>query len=503
MANNNPVADQENGLEQTTFAEEKPADVPPDGGYGWVCVACASVINANSWGVNSSYGVFLSHYLENDIFVNTTPIEYAFIGGLSMSCCLLIAPLVTHLIHLYGNKVTLFSGVVIQTSSFIGASFATKKWHIILSQGVCFGLGMGMIFISCVGIIPQWFLRRRSIANSIGAAGSGMGGLVYSLAAGAMIPSIGLGWTFRVLGLLSFSMNVVAATLLRDRNKAVGSRYRAFHFPLLRRPEFLLLLGWGAFSMLGYVAILFSLPNYARSIGLSAHQGSIVGALLNLGQGLGRPAVGLASDRFGRINMAAFFTFFCGIVCFAVWIPALNMGVLCFFAILVGTVAGTFWTTVAPVCAEVLGLQELPGGLTLTWVALVPPTTVSEPIALLLKDDSKTSWIYLYAQIFAGLAYLAAGVCVWLIRGWKIGDNERLEMQKATSSMVNISGVSQPPKPEISLPGNGATNIEKPTADLPITPHNQKPNPSLPASNSVQIWALMPLLRRMVSNSLV
>ena len=29
------------------------ADVPPDGGYGWVCVGCSFMINAHSWGLNS------------------------------------------------------------------------------------------------------------------------------------------------------------------------------------------------------------------------------------------------------------------------------------------------------------------------------------------------------------------------------------------------------------------------------------------------------------------
>jgi hypothetical protein len=28
-------------------------DVPPDGGYGWVCTACLFLINAHTWGVNS------------------------------------------------------------------------------------------------------------------------------------------------------------------------------------------------------------------------------------------------------------------------------------------------------------------------------------------------------------------------------------------------------------------------------------------------------------------
>jgi hypothetical protein len=32
----------------------KPVDVPPDGGYGWVCTACVFLINAHTWGVNSA-----------------------------------------------------------------------------------------------------------------------------------------------------------------------------------------------------------------------------------------------------------------------------------------------------------------------------------------------------------------------------------------------------------------------------------------------------------------
>lgn len=28
-------------------------DEPPDGGYGWVCVACVFLLNAHTWGINS------------------------------------------------------------------------------------------------------------------------------------------------------------------------------------------------------------------------------------------------------------------------------------------------------------------------------------------------------------------------------------------------------------------------------------------------------------------
>lgn len=198
---------------------------------------------------------------------------------------LIISPLVTIFVRKFGTQISLLVGICFETAGFLGASWADKIWHLFLSQGLSFGFGMGFLFVASVGIVPQWFSKRRSFANSIAAAGSGIGGLVYSLAADAMIKSVGLGWAFRMLAIVSCIVNAICTILVRDRNKAVGAVQLAFDVRLFKRVEFLLFLGWGFFSMLGYIVLLFSLPNYARSVGLTAQQGSTVGALLNLAQG--------------------------------------------------------------------------------------------------------------------------------------------------------------------------------------------------------------------------
>lgn len=248
---------------------------------------------------------------------------------------LIISPLATVAARKFGTQATLSIGILFETAGLLGASWANKIWHLFLSQGLSFGFGMGFLFVASVGIVPQWFSKRRSFANSIAAAGSGIGGLIYSLATNAMIKSIGLGWAFRILAIVSCAANVICTILVRDRNKAVGSVQLAFDVRLFQRVEFLLLLGWGFFSMLGYIVLLFSLPNYAKSVGLSAQQGSVIGALLNLGQGksdltqmssltrancvgLGRPFVGYFSDAAGRINLAGACTFLAGLFCFVI-----------------------------------------------------------------------------------------------------------------------------------------------------------------------------------------
>ena len=76
----------------------------------------------------------------------------------------------------YGTRTTLLIGVFLETLSLVGASFATKIWQLFLSQGICFGWGMGFQFVGSVSIIPQWFTKRRSVANGIATGGSGFGG---------------------------------------------------------------------------------------------------------------------------------------------------------------------------------------------------------------------------------------------------------------------------------------------------------------------------------------
>ncbi|KAF2260126.1 putative MFS transporter [Lojkania enalia] len=410
---------------------------PPNGGYGWVCTLCVALINAHTWGMNSSYGVFLAHYLSTDTFPGATYLQYAIVGGLSISCAMLVSPLATLSTRYFGTHVSLSFGIALETAGLIGASFAYSIWHLFLSQGIAFGIGMGFLFVASVGIPPQWFTTKRSLANGISASGSGFGGLLYSLAAGAMIKSIGLPWCFRVLGLLAFGVNTICTILIRDRNKIIGSRQEAFDIKLFNRPEYLLLSGYGFFSMLGYIALVFSLADYAKSIGLNASQASVISAILNLGQGLGRPPTGYFSDNIGRMNMAGLTTFFCGLLAFLVWIFAKSYGVLIFYALVGGTVTGTFWATIGPVAVEVVGLRDLPSALNLEWLTIVLPCTFSEPIALQLVRGTGG---YLGAQLFIGFMYTAAALCVLFLRGWKVGEKNELARLK-NENLDEVNGL--------------------------------------------------------------
>ncbi|KAJ9361445.1 hypothetical protein DTO027B9_606 [Paecilomyces variotii] len=343
---------------------------PPDGDYGWVCV---------------SYGIFLAHYLTTNTYPGATDLDFAFVGGLSLSMAQFIAPAATIITREWGTRTTLGIGILLQSGALFGASWSTQVWQLFLSQALCFGFGMGMQFSATVGIIPQWFGRRRSLANGIGTAGSGIGGLVYSLATGALIQQWGTGW---------------------DWNKVIGAVQIAFHVSLLKRPEFLL-----------------TLLSYASSVGLTTSQGSILGAMFNLGGGLGRPVIGYVSDNFGRINTALVCTFLAGLFSLVIWIFTKSFGTLIFYALIGGAVASTFTTTVAPVGTEVVGLQLLPSALSIFWLLVVIPSTFAEPITLWLRTNNGAN--FLPAHVFTGFMFIAATISLWLVRAWKISELQK------------------------------------------------------------------------------
>ncbi|KAK2591268.1 hypothetical protein QQS21_011049 [Conoideocrella luteorostrata] len=373
---------------------------PPDGGYGWIIVGSCFTLNAFTWGVTASFGVYLSEYKRSDEFFNANSVDFGFIGGLNFSCAMLLAFPVTYLVRRLGLHPPMIIGCVLQGSGYIGASFASEPWHLYLTQGVLVGSGIGCIIIPSTAILSQWFSNRRTIANGISSAGSGVGGVAFTWGTAAMIRYQGLNWALRITGLISLSANILATILLRDRNRDIQPTQLAIDVGLLRRTKVWLLLLWAFVSMFGYITLLFSLSDYALAVGLSSTQATDVVGFLNVGTAIGRPIIGLISDHTSKVATAGILTFVCGVLCFALWLPTTSFGLMVLFAILCGAILGVFWMTIGPLSAEVEGLRNLPSLLALAWAATIIPTACAEFITLRLAELPAPT-TYLYPQIFA------------------------------------------------------------------------------------------------------
>lgn len=256
---------------------------------------------------------------------------------------MLVAPVVTILTRKFGIHKTMIVGLVFQSGGFIAASFATRIWQLHISQGVLIGCGIGFLYIPSLPILSQWFVRRRSLANGVSAAGSGVGGAAFAWGTEAIIQRFNIAWALRITGIIALFANLAATMTLRDRNHIIRPSQLGFDTTLLQRYDVLLLLAWAFVSMLGYVILLFSLSDFALSIGLTRAQATDVIGLLNIGTAIGRPVIGILSDKWSRIDTAGVLTLLCGLSCFAFWLPATSFGLTAFFAIICGAIVGVFW----------------------------------------------------------------------------------------------------------------------------------------------------------------
>lgn len=423
----------DNEDERTTIAKvftnkiTNEIELPPDGGYGWVCCACVTLVMFSTWGSNSSFGVYLAYYLNEDIFKGATKYDYALIAGLSVFLGQGLAPIVMVSFRVFGLKIPMYFGCVVMFAGLFLASFATKLWHLFLTQGVLYGISISFIFVPATTVLPGWFLKRRSFAMGLSLFGTGAGGVTYSLAVNKLIQETGnQRWALRIMSITCAITCGVAAFLLRQRNpvKPTGIKNwnatkehfkEMFSVSVLKRMNVQLITFWFLCAIFGYNLLIFTLSSYAIANGLSSHQGSSLTAIMNGAQSIGRPIIGLSGDKFGRTNLTATLTLFIVIFLFAFWIPATTYLQLIFFSILVGLLIGVGNVMNTVLVADIVGLDDFLSCWGYVNFANAPFLLVVEVIAqaLTVPGSSKP---YLHTQIFAGCCFTVAFMLIMTLR---------------------------------------------------------------------------------------
>lgn len=391
---------------------------PPDGGYGWVCVACTMCVCGTGWGLNSAYGIFLAHYLTYDVFPGATPLDYAYIGGIGIGSGLLAAPLANLAIRNLGLKPSLLIGTFLQLAGCIVASFATHIWHLYVSQGLLMGVAIIFLYAPAVTVPPQWFLKKRSLANGLTVAGSGIGGVLIMLTAQEWINKWGLAWCFRATAIMTFVINMTAVILIREISK-VKPTFAVWDFKYLKGVETNAYFLWLFFNLAGYVVMLYSMSPAAKAAGLTDNEATNISALLSAFMAIGRPFIGHFSDRYGRVNLVILSALGVIVLEYALWLPANSYGIYVAYSILNGFVLGTMWVGLGPIAAEIVGLSSFQ---TLSCMGMVVgmalPGFFSEVIAIKIRRDGDKP--YLWPIVYSSLAFFFSILCALVMREYSM-----------------------------------------------------------------------------------
>lgn len=72
-------------------------------------------------------------------------------------------------------RVAMITGAFLEVFGMFMTSLSSQYWHFILAQGLCVGLGSGLLSLTSLAIIPLYWQKRRMTAAGLAATGSGLG----------------------------------------------------------------------------------------------------------------------------------------------------------------------------------------------------------------------------------------------------------------------------------------------------------------------------------------
>jgi MFS family permease len=188
---------------------------PPDGGLrAWTIVLMSHLAGFNTFGFLNAYGVLQSYYVSS---LSLPPSTISWIGSLQAFLLLFVSFLSGRLTDAGYFQHLLVAGTLVNLIGFISLSFSTQYYQILLSQGVCIGLGGGMVFCPSMSIVGTYFDKKRSMALAVVAIGNSIGGLVFAAILQNCIPRYGFGWAMRICGIVAMCGLVPACLLMKER----------------------------------------------------------------------------------------------------------------------------------------------------------------------------------------------------------------------------------------------------------------------------------------------
>lgn len=184
----------------------------PDGGWGWVVVFSSLIISMIADGISFSFGLLYSEFL---IHFGATKSATSWIGSLFMAVPLLSGPIGSALVDRYGCRMMTIVGGVISGLGFVMSVFCNSIFTMYLTFGVVAGMGLGLCYVTAVVSIAYWFDKKRTLATSLGACGTGIGTFVYAPMTQYFINEYGWRGTVLLLAGTFFNMCVCGA-VMRD-----------------------------------------------------------------------------------------------------------------------------------------------------------------------------------------------------------------------------------------------------------------------------------------------
>ena len=238
---------------------------PPDGGLvAWTQALVAHLVIFNTWGYINSFGVFQTYYVST---LEHSLSDISWVGSVQIFLLFFVGTFSGRATDTDYFRLTFIIGTLLQLIGVFLTSICTTYWQFFLAQGICTGLGSGLLFCPTLALLPTFFTKNRALAVGIAASGTTTGGMVLPGIVEGLLPRIGFGWTLRVIGFVMLALQLLALVLSRTRLPPRKSG------PLVE---------WSAFTELPYVLFATGIffvfwGTYAAYYYISEYASTVIG----------------------------------------------------------------------------------------------------------------------------------------------------------------------------------------------------------------------------------
>jgi MFS family permease len=245
----------------------------------------------------------------------------AWIGVLSGGLVYLGAPMMTYVCQIYSVPLRyyLLVGWFISVAGLVAGAFCKSLVTLVITQGLCYGIGICIIEVPTLLVLNSWFVERRGLAYGILFAMTDLFGCTFCYIANSVLSRHGFKITLLVFAAVIFIIPGAGICLLTERvatstsqrlsnyqddlpqapipEQNCGTKLEATKSVIYyRRPFFYLLSLANLFQAFAFYLPFIFLPSFTVDLGYTTTQATTVLALANLAQVIGEFCFGKMSD---------------------------------------------------------------------------------------------------------------------------------------------------------------------------------------------------------------
>lgn len=366
-------------------------------------------------GFTLTYGAFQAYYRET-LLKNNSQSSISWIGTIQAWLLIFFGVMSGPLFDLGYFRSMLIIGNFLVVFGIMMLSLSTKYWQVFLSQGICMGLGAGLLYIPSLALVGIWFSKKRALAMGIVMSGIAVGGVIYIIMFDRLKKSAGFPTAIRAIGFVALAAALLSIPALLSGSSMLAQKRKRralFDKSALHDKLFLIFTASTFFTFLGYIVPYFYIPTYARQrLGSSDSLALYMLVFSIAGSFFGRLLSGVIAHYLGAIITWILCTSCSGILALC-WISIEKESTFIAFSVLWGFFSAALVTVPAAAFATITpDLSRLGTRLGMSWSVSSIASLIGAPIAgSLLRRDGDGRTNFLGVQLWSG-------VCLMVGTGW-------------------------------------------------------------------------------------